>query len=1174
MRVLHLVAVLVGLVLSPTVQAADAWPVPRGPSSEPRPYSYDAKKPPVIPTEFLEEATACILYAATTYRLEPDGTLVTTNHEVTRLNGRKGVEKLGEHRGISWDPGYEKVMVHEARIHKPDGKIVNAEGRDVQIRDAGTDYQVYDHDKQLVITFPTLGVGDVLEVKWTVRGKNAEHSGHLFRRYTFGDIDYPTVRDELRVLVPKGRALKHASINAKMTPEVKDVGDETLYFWSADNCKWILKDDGLPSKEQLRATVAVSTFQSWEEVGKWKLGLRQKCWECTNDVKGIVAEATKGLTDPLAKAKALTYWLRRNIRYVSIGIGHDYTPHLPGEVLTNRYGDCKDTSQMLAVMMREAGLKVELVTLGVLDDGQVLPEVPSPWGTHAILAVTIDGKLHWIDTTASLNGWDSLPRGDRDRMTYLTDEKGNIRLVKTPSLNPDENKMELTDKLYVGSDGTTRFERTVVAYGLAGRNLRDDLLEVPVGERRRQLTSELQDAFSNARLLELSVDEKGLRDFDAPVKMKVVFVVEDHFKVSTSNPAERDGNISDSKIWGRLLSWTLDYDRTVAFELFAPFQSTHHFEVYLPAAYSLEAVPRPKKITSAWGSFTLKLDSDPAADGGPDVAFTMITRADKVRVEPADFDKFRDFQAEVTRAYRVWMTMKPISELAETNLAEAQLHWLPEDGDTAAVLAKVYADNGKKDDARRVLARSLAYAPKSRALREIAVTLASNDDEEEAAQRKLVELFPDEVKYQINLAATLISNNKPDNKKRAEATKILAPVLKEGNPQQQADARYQLARAHYRVDELKEAEAELAKAEKVDPPSAERLRFRTLQGQVAEELGKAEEARKFYEMALRLNPEAHFPREALIRLAVENKDTEEALKHLRKLVADAKDDAMQLLAAADYSFRMERYADAEELAQRAEKVTSTEKGQRLLGLLALQRGEADKALPLLRPAAERARPDPIALEALLRAHLILGDLDKAISAAQKGEKLDTEEVALRVALKRVKKLQSRRDALLLLAPGTDKGWKEAVGVVACIEEAAQEIHSPERAQALTAKALQLAPKLGPALAWRGKLDLERGKLSRALPDAAAAIQATPGYWVGHYVRGVALLERDQDGLADLRQAAKLSQEQDAPTLLALGKALIKAKRFEEARQVLEKAEKLAPDLDDLKATLQSLRGAE
>src|SRR5262249_37860506 len=147
-----------------------------------------------------------------------------------------------------------------------------------------------------------------------------------------------------------------------------------------------------------------------------------------------------------------------------------------------------------------------------------------------------------------------------------------------------------------------------------------------------------------------------------------------------------------------------------------------------------------RTIKSKWATFNLKVE--PEALTKADLSFTMTTRADKVRVEPAEFDDFRTFQAETSRAYRVWLTMKPIQDLGDAPLVEGLLHWMPEDADSAAILARVYADNGKKADARRVLKRSLAYSPKSKPLLEMAVTLAENEAEEVAVQTKLVELFP------------------------------------------------------------------------------------------------------------------------------------------------------------------------------------------------------------------------------------------------------------------------------------------------------------------------------------------------------------------------------------------------------------------------------------------------
>ena len=46
------------------------------------------------------------------------------------------------------------------------------------------------------------------------------------------------------------------------------------------------------------------------------------------------------------------------------------------------------------------------------------------------MLVTLDGIDHWIDTTVSLAGWDYLPVGDRNRLCYVVNEQGSLRLVR------------------------------------------------------------------------------------------------------------------------------------------------------------------------------------------------------------------------------------------------------------------------------------------------------------------------------------------------------------------------------------------------------------------------------------------------------------------------------------------------------------------------------------------------------------------------------------------------------------------------------------------------------------------------------------------------------------------------------------------------------------------------
>src|SRR5262249_46335811 len=169
-----------------------------------------------------------------------------------------------------------------------------------------------------------------------------------------------------------------------------------------------------------------------------------------------------------------------------------------------------------------------------------LEAVPSPWGTHGILLATIGGKEHWIDTTATLAGWDFLPRSDRGRLCYVVEDQGPLRLVRTPALTAADNRTEQTTEVHVGADGSSRCERAVPSHGLAALVQRDALVEVPAGERRQQAVSELQDANGRTRLVRLAVDEAALKDYDRPVQTRLVFEIPNQF----SGSPDREGSLS------------------------------------------------------------------------------------------------------------------------------------------------------------------------------------------------------------------------------------------------------------------------------------------------------------------------------------------------------------------------------------------------------------------------------------------------------------------------------------------------------------------------------------------------------------------------------------------------------------------------------------------------------
>ncbi|MGH7225068.1 MAG: tetratricopeptide repeat protein, partial [Gemmataceae bacterium] len=513
-------------------------------------------------------------------------------------------------------------------------------------------------------------------------------------------------------------------------------------------------------------------------------------------------------------------------RYVSAGAKHDYTPHPPAVVLANRFGDCKDTSQLLAVMLREAGIAVELATLGALDDGQVLESVPSPWGTHAILLATIDGKPHWIDTTSSLVGWDFLPRDDRDRLCYVVDPKGAIRLLRTPPLSADGNRIEQTTEIWIGADGSSRCERVSVSHGSAAMGQRDTFLEVPAGERRRQVTAELQDANSRTRLVHLHVNEAELRDYDKPVTVRTVFEIAKHF---TGNP-DREGSVADSKVWNKLLGYPLDYERTVALSLNQPFDSRHRYRIHVPPAYHLESVPRDIKVRTPWAVFTRIVKTPAHQDPVREVEIEFHLRLTKATIEPADFEAYRVFHENVNGAYRAWLTLKPADEKADAPLLEALLYWVPQDSDSTAILARLYLKNNLLAEARRILSRARRHRPDDTELWELSVVAAETAKEKEAMQRELVRRFPDDPRHAIKLGSILVSDGR-----QKEARAVLEPLTRKGPPASRARAHFQLARSYYRRDALKPALQHWEKAAALDHDTVHSVRAYHLKGRIHEE---------------------------------------------------------------------------------------------------------------------------------------------------------------------------------------------------------------------------------------------------------------------------------------------------------------------------------------------------
>ncbi|MGC2540263.1 MAG: tetratricopeptide repeat protein, partial [Candidatus Sulfotelmatobacter sp.] len=210
--------------------------------------------------------------------------------------------------------------------------------------------------------------------------------------------------------------------------------------------------------------VLISSFRTWEEVGRWYGRLQQEKIQPSLEIKAKAEELTKGLSDDDAKLRAIYNYVSLRYRYVAIsfGIGR-YQPHAAAEIFGNQYGDCKDKHTLLAALLSAVGIRAypALINSGAAVDG----DVPSPGQFNHVISVVAKGDaLSWMDTTPEVTamGYLVYPLRGKPALVIMQDK---VAFRNTPANSPFANKEVNTLTAKLDIDGTLQAHVEGVARG-------------------------------------------------------------------------------------------------------------------------------------------------------------------------------------------------------------------------------------------------------------------------------------------------------------------------------------------------------------------------------------------------------------------------------------------------------------------------------------------------------------------------------------------------------------------------------------------------------------------------------------------------------------------------------------------------------------------------------------
>jgi tetratricopeptide (TPR) repeat protein len=328
-----------------------------------------------------------------------------------------------------------------------------------------------------------LSKGDVLEYQAHWRTTKTLTPGQFYFQSSFHD-DGIVLNERLEVRVPRERAVKVKGPQATQT--VTTHGDARIYAWTFSKLQSAKQTDH-QEKKQIEAAlgrlpppdVQISSFQSWEEVGRWYWDLQKERVEPSAAIRAKAAELTKGLTDDAAKLQALYSFVSLQYRYIGIafGIGR-YQPHAADDILTNNYGDCKDKQTLLASLLQASGIALHPALIS--STWQLDPDIPSPAQFDHVIGYLQQGKTTiWLDTTPEVAPVGYLVPRLRDKQALVMSGEKSVQLVTTPADLPFSSTQTFSIEGKLDDDGTLAAKVEDTARGDTEVNLRAAFRRTP-----------------------------------------------------------------------------------------------------------------------------------------------------------------------------------------------------------------------------------------------------------------------------------------------------------------------------------------------------------------------------------------------------------------------------------------------------------------------------------------------------------------------------------------------------------------------------------------------------------------------------------------------------------------------------------------------------------------------
>jgi hypothetical protein len=487
-------------------------------------------------------------------------------------------------------------------------------------------------------------VGDIIEVNYSLDDTALEN---LLSDY-WGDVSYPQstyrkLRYEYIIDMPSNRPLYWNK--STLSPKVKLASFEekdhrTLYRFSAVDLPRVVPEPAMPGWSEVVTPLHVSTYQSWDQVGKYYWGLVRDQLTPNDEIKRTVDHVLTGVDrkDELAVIRALYNFVVTNTRYVALEFGiHGYKPYRVDRILARRFGDCKDKASLIYALLKVAGIDSRLVLLRMRNLGVIGPEPASLAAfNHAI--VYVPKYDLYLDGTAEFHGARELPSADRVANALIVNPEGSSTFVTTPEARPEDNASVLSLEVVLKSDGSAVVKGHSVISGQSAPEFRRGYQAVAT--RKATLEQGWSQTFPGLTVKQVALNDLTQLDKDVSLQyeLDVPRYAEVLPKALRFYPLGAGRNHTET--------YAPLAERRYDLVLPSPWLNRYSYVYAPPAGYSFSHIPADVTEASPFGKLRMAFKViDGKLHCEAEVSLTVA------RIAAKDYAAFREFLGRIDQAF-------------------------------------------------------------------------------------------------------------------------------------------------------------------------------------------------------------------------------------------------------------------------------------------------------------------------------------------------------------------------------------------------------------------------------------------------------------------------------------------------------------------------------------------